>query len=117
MGEELLLGVFIGNEEQQDSSFTVSGLSMEGACWKGEKSEGQLAMTEELTVGLPATQLKWLHRDSAEYKAVAGHLQVPVYLNTSRLNLISSFKLRSPGNIPTSTWTQRSACVTLWTKQ
>jgi len=113
--EEMLLCVRVGSTEQDSNSFAVKGLAMEGATW--DQSVGQLALTDELFVALPQTQLKWCHRDTPEYKETADYLNVPVYLNTCRNLLITSFYLRQPKDILNATWIQRSTCVTLWTKQ
>jgi len=114
--EELLLTVSVGCDQLDSESFLVKELYMEGAAWDSA-SGGQLTMTDELTVALPVTRLKWVHRDSDEYKRTADFLRSPVYLNTSRSNLISAFNLPSPKAVPVSVWLQRSVCLTLWTKQ
>jgi len=115
--EELLLTVSIGSEEQDSESFLVKGLTIEGAAWDMNTAGGQLTTTDELFIALPTTQLKWCHKDSSEYKATMDFLRVPVYLNTCRNLLVTAFKLRSPKDLPDSTWIQRSVCLTLWNKQ
>jgi len=115
--EELLLAVTIGSEDQDAESFSVKGLTIEGAEWDMNSGGGQLATTDELFIALPTTRLKWVHKDSDEYKATDGFLRVPVYLNTCRNLLITAFKLRTPKELPDSTWIQRSVCLTLWNKQ
>uniref|UniRef100_A0A7S4VS10 Dynein heavy chain n=1 Tax=Alexandrium monilatum TaxID=311494 RepID=A0A7S4VS10_9DINO len=112
--EELLLVVDVGNTNPDEESFIVKGLYVEGAAWDTQSEE--LKMTDELTVAMPATRLRWVHRDSADYKQTADFLRIPVYLNTSRSLLISSFNLKSPMEIPQAVWLQRSVCLTLWTK-
>ncbi|CAK0878751.1 unnamed protein product [Prorocentrum cordatum] len=110
--EELLLAVDVGCEQQDDESFIIKDLYLEGAAW-----DSQLTMTDELTVAMPVTRLKWVHRESAEYKKRAEYLRVPVYLNTGRSHLVSEFSLPSPKEVPVFVWLQRSVCITLWTKQ
>jgi dynein heavy chain 1 len=110
--EELLLAVDVGCDQQDDESFIIKDLYLEGAAW-----DSQLTMTDELTVAMPVTRLKWVHRESPECKKRAEYLRVPVYLNTGRSNLVSEFSLPSPTEVPVSVWLQRSVCITLWTKQ
>jgi len=110
--EELLLAVYIGSTEQDADSFSVKGLTIEGAAW--DAGAGQLTMSDELFISLPMTQLKWLHRDSAEHKATTDYLRTPVYLNTCRNILVTAFNLKQPKELPNSSWVQRSMCLTLW---
>jgi len=112
--EELLLVVDVGKSATDEESFMVTGLYMEGAAW--DTSAEQLKVTDELAVVIPQTRLRWVHRDSADYKQTADFLRIPVYLNTTRSLLISSFSLRSPKEVPPAVWLQRSVCLTLWTK-
>jgi len=111
--EELNLVVTIGSSPATDDAFEVSGMYLEGAAW--DASAKQLSVTDELTVALPNTVFRWLHVDSAEYKKTLQFLSVPVYLNTSRSILVTSFGLQSPKEIPNEVWVQRSVCVTIWT--
>lgn len=111
--EELLLVTDIGAEGRDSQSFIVKGLYMEGADWD---TKGELKSTDELSAALPNTRLKWAHRTSDEYKQTEGYLKLPLYLNTTRANIVESVKLRPPPAIKTSTWIQRGACLTLWTK-
>lgn len=111
--EELQPVVMLGGSGGEDA-FAMSGLYMEGATW--DASKGQLAQTEELAVALPDALLRWVHVESAEYKKTADFLRVPVYLNTSRSLLITSFALQSPKEVELKVWVQRSVCITIWTK-
>eukprot|EP00439_Symbiodinium_sp_Y106_P030402 s829_g3.t1 len=113
--EELNLLVQIGGKAPPsgDDIFHMTGLQMEGAAW----GDGQLSVTDELSVALPDTWLRWVHVDSAEFKQTSDHLRVPVYLNTSRSNLISAFTVKSPKDVPNAVWVQRSVAITIWTKQ
>lgn len=112
--EELNLLVQIGGAALSgDDVFHMTGLQMEGAAW----GDGQLSVTDELSIALPDTWLRWVHVDSAEFKQTSEHLRVPVYLNTSRSNLISAFTVKSPKDVPNAVWVQRSVAITIWTKQ
>ena len=112
--EELNLLVQIGGDAPpHDDAFEMTGLQLEGATW----ANGQLVVTDELSVALPLLWLRWVHIDSAEFKQTADYLRVPVYLNTSRSLLITAFSLKSPKEIPNAVWVQRSVAVTIWTKQ
>jgi dynein heavy chain 1 len=112
--EELQLVVDIG-ASRSDNSFIVKGLYMEGAKWNMSDG-GQLDLTDDLTVPLPDTRLKWVHRDSDEYKKTVEYLKVPVYVNGNRRNLLSPFSARTPNGVDRAVWLQRSVCITLWTK-
>lgn len=112
--EELLLVVDIGEGKGDKQSFIVKGLYMEGAMW--DQSQACLATTEDLTVGLSNTRLKWAHRDSEEFKKTKDYLRLPVYLNMQRNQIICPFNLKAPKTMPVSLWLQRSVCLTLWTK-
>jgi len=112
--EELVLVVRIGGTGGDTESFVITGLYMEGATW--DQASGQLQMTDELMVAMPQSVIRWVHRNSAEFKETLDFLKVPVYLNNVRRNLISSFNLRPPKEVNKDTWLQRSICLTLWTK-
>lgn len=117
--EELQMVVTVGNTSHDDESFMVKGLQMESAAWDSEAAggSGQLVTTDELSVALPTTRLKWVHRESAELQATKDYLRLPVYLNMQRNLLITDFKLPFPKEVPQAIWYNRSACLTLWTKQ
>jgi len=115
--EELQLVVNIGSSASQDSmSFMVKGLYIEGATWDTAEG-GQLALTDELAVPLPEARLRWVHRDSEEYKKTIEFLKVPVYINGNRTNLLCPFNVRPPKGVDRAVWLQRSVCITLWTKR
>jgi dynein heavy chain 1 len=112
--EELNLLVQIGGDAPpHDDAFEMTGLHLEGAAW----ANGQLVVTDELSVALPLLWLRWVHIDSPEFNQTADYLRVPVYLNTSRSLLITAFSLKTPKDIPNAVWVQRSVAVTIWTNQ
>jgi len=113
--EELNLVVDIGGKEEK-LSFMVKGLYMEGAKWD-TAGGGQLALTNDLSVPLPQTCLRWVHRDSPEYKRTVDYLKIPVYLTGFRSTLLCPFALKVPKEVDPAVWLQRSVCITLWSKR
>lgn len=112
--EELVLVADIGETAVDQQCFLVKGLYMDGAAW--DQKGKCLATTDDLTVAMPNSRLKWVRRDSNEYKITLEYLHLPVYLNMERKVVVCPFKLKAPDSMPTALWLQRSVCLTLWTK-
>lgn len=109
--EELILEVTIqesGNSEvdQKDSSFGVTGLKLQGAQCKNN----QLLLTSTIMMDLPVTLLKW-SRSAADPRA--GKLTLPVYLNSTRTELLFTVDLAvAPGQDPHSFYERGVAVLT-----
>ncbi|XP_046600571.1 dynein heavy chain, cytoplasmic isoform X5 [Neodiprion lecontei] len=88
--EELQLDVTIGDGDNiatDDCSFAVTGLKLQGAHCKAN----QLVLTSTIMTDLPVTMLRWF-RSSAE-EPVKGKLSLPVYLNSTRTELLFTIDL------------------------
>lgn len=89
--EELMLDVTITTEtkggHQKDSCFGVVGLKLQGAQCKNN----QLLLTSTIMMDLPLTLLRWV-RITAE-NVNSGKLTLPVYLNSTRTELLFTVDL------------------------
>jgi dynein heavy chain 1 len=89
--EELILDVTITADSdgghQKDSCFGVVGLKLQGAQCKNN----QLLLTSTIMMDLPLTLLRWV-RMTAE-NAKSGKLTLPVYLNSTRTELLFTVDL------------------------
>ncbi|XP_055612109.1 dynein heavy chain, cytoplasmic isoform X2 [Uranotaenia lowii] len=101
--EELTLNVTItengsdGFDNLKDSSFCVSGLKLQGAQCKNN----QLLLTSAIMTELPLTLLKWTRIDAEG--ARAAKLTLPVYLNSTRTELLFTVDMTvAPGQDPHS---------------
>jgi dynein heavy chain 1, cytosolic len=108
--EELDLQVTLyENEPVDDCSFLVSGIIIAGANWS-EMSKS-LELTDELTSQLPTLKFKWVKGEKlVSAKKDSGDITVPVYLNSTRKNMLFSIKLKS-GKIPTHVLYQRGVAL------
>jgi hypothetical protein len=87
-------------EGVQDS--VIEGLQLEGAQWTAESQSLQL--TDEVRSPLPPSRLRWRLRGDRP----AGHFaSFPIYLNSSRSELVVEVLLRTPQGIPATVWAQR----------
>jgi len=111
--EDLELELVIGNPgeelEPDDNSFIVTGLTLEAGSWK----KGALVISPDLITPLPSTRFLWTPRR----KELKNEVTLPVYLNTTRLNLLFSVRVMGPPGVPDAVWPQRGAALTLWQPQ
>merc|ERR1719481_1759741 len=88
--EELSLDVTVADEADSpsfdDCSFAVEGLKLSGAVCRGN----QLAISQEISTNLHLTRLRWINNTEA---SAANLIQLPVYLNSSRANLLFTVDL------------------------
>jgi dynein heavy chain 1 len=89
--EELMLDVTITTDtdggQYKDSSFGVVGLKLQGAQCKNN----QLLLTSTIMMDLPLTLLRWIRITSENTKS--GKLTLPVYLNSTRTELLFTVDL------------------------
>ena len=89
--EELMLDVTITTEtdggQYKDSSFGVVGLKLQGAQCKNN----QLLLTSTIMMDLPLTLLRWIRITSENVNS--GKLTLPVYLNSTRSELLFTVDL------------------------
>ena len=92
--EELDLVVQIGvSQLQDDQSFIIEGLNLEGYSWSKENKD--LIASASLIEKLPHIILRWTRISETDSKDLQASTQIPVYLNSERLNLLFSVKVIS----------------------
>ncbi|KAJ1554817.1 Rab GDP dissociation inhibitor alpha, partial [Nowakowskiella sp. JEL0078] len=96
--EELYLNVVI--DEENSTGFSISGMRIEGAVT--EDKILKLSNTA-LNSKLPTLQIKWLKKDVIENSD--GKIEIPVYLNKDRSDILFSAKMLSAGS--TFEWIER----------
>merc|ERR1719431_1686543 len=88
--EELSLDVTVADETEQpsfdDCSFWVEGLKLSGAVCRAN----QMAITSEISTNLHLTRLKWIKKTEEGSQPL---IQLPVYLNSSRANLLFTVEM------------------------
>ena len=110
--EELMLDVTItesGSDggHNKDSSFGVVGLKLQGAQCKNN----QLLLTSTIMMDLPLTLLRWIRNTSEAMRS--GKLTLPVYLNSTRAELLFTVDLAvAPGQDPHSFYQRGVAVLT-----
>jgi dynein heavy chain 1 len=110
--EELALDVTITEQSgegghHKDSSFGVTGLKLQGAQCKNN----QLLLTSTIMMDLPLTLLRWIRNTSQTMRS--GKLTLPVYLNSTRAELLFTVDLAyAPGQEPHSFYERGVAILT-----
>ncbi|XP_055310948.1 dynein heavy chain, cytoplasmic isoform X4 [Sitodiplosis mosellana] len=109
--EELALDVTIteggSGGNQKDSCFGVTGLKLQGATCK----TNQLLLNTAIMTDLPLTLLKWVKVGSSEHRT--GKLNLPVYLNSTRAELLFTVDLAvASGQSPHSFYERGVAVLT-----
>jgi len=89
------------------SQYLVKDTFIEAAAWKN----GALALSDNMLQRLPTIRFTWLV-DNPE--AEAGRVELPIYLNSTRKQLISVALLKTPEDVKPGTWYQRGTCLQLW---
>lgn len=89
------------------SQYLIKNAFLEAAKWEN----GALALSEEMMTRLPTIRFSWIvdRPDAAE-----GRVEVPIYLNVTRKQLICVALLKTPDHIPAGTWYQRGTSIQLW---
>jgi len=90
----------------------MSGFSMQGAEYSIE--DERIKMTESLQSQMPSVNFKWVHKDEIDQSIPT--IEIPVYLNTQRRNLITSVKIPTSG-IPSYVWYQRGVALFAWNQE
>ncbi|KAL5291956.1 DYNC1H1 family protein [Megaselia abdita] len=106
--EELALDVSIlesgSNGDQKDSSFGVTGLKLQGAQCKNN----ELLLASTIMMDLPLTILKWIKIGS---DLRTGKLTLPVYLNSTRSELLFTVDLAVAGGQDPHSFYERGVAV------
>ncbi|KIR72005.1 dynein heavy chain 1, cytosolic [Cryptococcus deuterogattii CA1014] len=88
--EQLVLGMDISQTDSQDA-FAVQGLTLQGASW----TSGRLQLNEGQATLLPPSLLTWRRRDKVPQTSGATMVNLPVYLNGDRSDLLFSVDLET----------------------
>ncbi|XP_076178666.1 dynein heavy chain, cytoplasmic isoform X5 [Ptiloglossa arizonensis] len=108
--EELQLDVTIGDGDNiatDDCSFAVTGLKLQGAQCK----DNQLYLTSTIMTDLPVTMLRWIRSTTDDVRK--GKLSLPVYLNSTRTELLFTVDLNiAPSQDPHSFYERGVAVLT-----
>jgi hypothetical protein len=110
--EELELYLEIGIDKVEGiQDVIVEGLFLEGANWiQNPLSTSPLQLCEELRSPLPLSRLRWRLRQS---RPEGAFVAFPLYLNSSRSELVVEVLLRVPNEVPVCTWAQRGVAFIL----
>lgn len=84
----------------------VTGLKLEGAAWEN----GRLALNDGQSVSLKSSQLTW--RKQGEIRERYGLVNIPVYLNSDRSDVLFSVDLAAEG-LSQTVVAQRGVCITV----
>eukprot|EP00939_MAST-03C_sp_MAST-3C-sp1_P003513 g3513.t1 len=92
-------------------SFMLSGLSLEGAGWNNDT----LVTSVQTTHPLPPVRFTWTTDKTAnESTKEKISMEVPVYLNRDRKDLLFVVRLRTSSKTPPAVWRQRGVAITCW---
>jgi dynein heavy chain 1 len=110
--EELYLEVTITDSNDQASvphdCFAVTGIKLQGA----QCRNNQLLLTSSIMMELPITLLRWI-RVSGDEKVATSKLSLPIYLNSTRTELLYTVDLNiAPGQDPHSFYERGVALLT-----
>ena len=112
--EELMLDVTITDDANSvstgdDCSFAVVGLKLQGA----QCRTNTLNLTSTIMMDLPVTLLRWVRASSGLDPRQQGKLSLPVYLNSTRTELLFTVDLNiAPGQDPHSFYERGVALLT-----
>lgn len=87
---------------------------MQGAEYSRE--DDRFKMTEKIQTDLPAVNFKWVHVDEAKKENQPDMIQIPVYLNKQRAQLLTAVNIPSYG-VPGYTWYQRGTAMFAWSNE
>ena len=90
----------------------MTGFSMQGAEYSVE--DERIKLTEKLQSQMPNVNFKWVHKSQIDTEAET--IEIPVYLNTQRTNLITSVQIATHG-VPKYVWYQRGVALFAWSTQ
>ncbi|PHJ17985.1 dynein heavy chain [Cystoisospora suis] len=113
--DDLAMEVTVGvNEPEDDQSFVMTGITIEGAAWDPDMK--CLSLTESLTASLPPVAMRWWHKDEGPKVTFPDKtpLDIPLFLNHARTELVTFCKLPFPRNVQSDVWVQRGTSLFLW---
>jgi hypothetical protein len=88
-------------------------MMVEGAAVK----DGMLVSATTISSPVPPSRIRWLTAQEATQAHVDDMLRVPVYLNSSRKQLVLSAMVKATKDVPVTAWFQRGVAVILWDKR
>lgn len=91
---------------EKESAFLVHSLVLEGADW----SEEGLVPSDAIRCPLDEVLFEW----SCEKEEAATTIQVPIYLNDTRSQLLYVVDLKHVKAIPTEMWRERAVSIICW---
>lgn len=115
--EELELAFEFNPSEQSvadtlkdESGFIITGLSVESAEFSEE--DARIKMSNKLSSPLPTIVLRWVQKrkKGEEDDSGTGQVDLPVYLNNARKQLLCAVKVATFG-VPAHTWYQRGVAL------
>jgi len=112
--DDLRLDFNIGNvspDLMNSQDYMVGGIVLEGAGW--DTKNKCLKLTEKLHVEVPQARLRWV-KGQPNY-VPHGHLEVPLFLDRTRADVIGMVCLPIPEDVDERTWIQRGVALILWT--
>lgn len=92
------------------SGFIINGLSIESAEY--DPVDKRIKLSNKLQSTLPTINMQWVHRETAAKSQDANQefVELPVYLNRSRKQLLTSVKMPTYG-IEAFVWYQRGVAI------
>lgn len=87
---------------------------MQGAEYS--KEDKRTKLTEKISSNLPAVNFKWMHVDQIKKETPQESIQIPVYLNKQRTNLLTAVSIPTYG-VPPYIWYQRGAALFAWSNE
>jgi dynein heavy chain 1 len=106
--EQLVLRIIAYSDANKavidDSSFVVSGMRVEGA----QCDSDTIVDSATIAYTIPAAVLKWTRGEDRDR---ANFVELPIYLNGTRLALITTVNFRTSGSTPPQVYYQRGVCI------
>jgi hypothetical protein len=87
---------------------------MQGAEY-GREDE-RVKLTEQISSTLPSVNFKWEHVDEIKKEVPQETIQIPVYLNKQRTNLLTAVNIPTYGVAP-YVWYQRGVALFAWNNE
>lgn len=79
-------------------------------------AEERVKLTEEISSSLPNVNFKWVNIEENKKETQLQSIQIPVYLNKQRTNLITSVNVPTYGVAP-YIWYQRGVALFAWNNE
>ncbi|WVN87983.1 uncharacterized protein L203_103180 [Cryptococcus depauperatus CBS 7841] len=103
--EQLVLGLDVA-KTGDSNSFTIQDLTLQGASWESD----HLRLNDGRSISLPSSQITWKRHSHAQMTSGVTVVNIPVYLNSDRSDLLFSVDLETDeeGDVVA----QRGVCLT-----